>query len=1040
MKRVILSAIALLCVISCTKVIEPTIVPPQSEGQLTIEVGSDSPLLVMAEDGQSGDIALKSRGAELAIDVVTNGESWSCESDGADWLMVESCEYFVSLVASRNEGSTNRTATLVIRASKGEVTKSVEIKVSQNSAVVPEVSLVANNLHFEAHTSLVADVAVESNSEEWDVETTCSWLLVEKTESGLTLTADDNRENLQREATVVVRAGEDSDRLVVKQDGNAYVVLSSHNVATDNQGATKTIRVECNPELQWGVTTDGSGWFTARAVEGAVEVTIAPNGDNGQRVGAITVRVGNENNSATATLRVHQIGSDTEELIYEIETTTADFFYTAAPVLTSSTGGAITVDWGDGGEVETFEARRATHTYAEPGKYTITISGSAKSLEFGTENSLSSELKSIISWGKLGYTTAVDMCLGCSKLESIPNDVAGSFAGVKSFLGAFSCCESLREIPAGLFRYATVARNFEDCFSHTASIAEIPQGLFDTCTAAEDFSYTFYGTGTGYVVTNTTLSNFDEIAAMVSVGKLRAIPVGLFDKCTAIKQMDYIFGATAITEIPETIFDSCANATTLMGAFSACVNLTNIPQSLLARTTSVTDIKYMFAGCRSVTELPVGMFVGCSSVTNLEYIFYRTGVKALKKGLFEGLVKVKTIGAVFQGCQSLTDIEEGVFDGLNAVTSFKYCFSDCTALTTLPAGLFAGRTTAYDFTYTFENTAITSVPAELFADVRDYSSADLSYTFAQCKNLKTVPASLFEKFTAVTSPGFKNTFNASGIETIPQGLFSKNVKVSTGFEETFYNCTSLKRIEGPIFPQSTTVTSLAYTFCGCTALETLPAGMFDSLAGSKTKFTGTFVDCTALKSLPENLFANNTTATQFTSTFAGCTALKAVPETLLGANEKATTVKGLFDGCTALETIPANIFASTPAITSFERTFADCTALTAIPESLFSAIGTKTTSVTFSECFTGCSAITAIPASLFDTVRRINYIDRCFENCTALTGESPYTVIGEQRVHLYERTRGDDFLIIPSSSSAHEDCFAGCTGLTDYSSMPSSWR
>lgn len=1040
MKRVIISAIALLCVISCTKVIEPTIVPPQSEGQLSLEVSSQSSLLVMSDDGHSGDISFKSRGAELTIDVVTNGENWICESASNDWLTVESNDYFVTLVASRNDGTSERTASLVITASKGEASQSIEINVKQNHAGVPEVSLATNSLHFEAHTSLVAQVAVESNSEEWEAETTCSWLLVEKSEAGLTLTADDNRENRLREATIVVRAGEDSDTLVVRQDGNAFVVLSSHNVAADNDGATRVVLVECNPELEWRVTTDGSDWFTAGIVDGAIEVAIASNGDNGQRFGTITVGVGDDNNSAMATVRVHQIGHDTEELIYEIETTSADFAYTAAPVLSSSTGGTITVDWGDGSEVETFEARRATHTYAKPGKYTLTISGSAKSLEFGSGTDLSPELKSVVSWGKLGYTSAVDMCLGCSKLESIPNDVAESFAQVKSFIGAFSCCESLKEIPAGLFRYATEARTFEDCFSHTASISEIPEGLFDSCHSAQDFSYAFYGTGTGYVVTNTTLTNYDEIAALVSQGKLRTLPAKLFEKCTMATQMDYVFGATAITEIPQNIFDSCTNATTLMGAFSACVNLAKIPEKLLAKTSSVTDIKYMFAGCRSVTELPVGMFSNCQSVTNLEYIFYRTGVKSLKRGLFEGLTKVKTIGAVFQGCQNLTDVEAGVFDGLNAVTSFKYCFSDCTALTTLPAGLFAGRTTAYDFTYTFENTGIVAVPAELFADVRDYSSADLSYTFAECKSLKTVPATLFEKFTTVTSPGFKNTFNASGIETIPAGLFSKNVKVSSGFEETFYNCASLRTIEGPIFPKTTTVSSLAYTFRGCTALESLPEDLFENLAESKIKFTGTFMNCAALKTIPENLFAANSIATQFTFTFASCTALKTIPGNLFGANEKMTSVKSLFDGCSALASIPETIFAATPAITTFERAFAGCTSLTAIPERLFSAIGTKTTSVTFSECFADCSSIETIPAGLFDTVRRINYISGCFENCTALTGESPYTLIGELKIHLYERTRGDDFPNAPTTSSAHEDCFAGCPGLTDYSNMPSSWR
>ena len=111
-----------------------------------------------------------------------------------------------------------------------------------------------------------------------------------------------------------------------------------------------------------------------------------------------------------------------------------------------------------------------------------------------------------------------------------------------------------------------------------------------------------------------------------------------------------------------------------------------------------------------------------------------------------------------------------------------------------------------------------------------------------------------------------------------------------------------------------------------------------------------------------------------------------------------------------------------------------------VPADLFSAIGTKTSSITFAECFMNCSSLKSLPAGLFDTVRRINYIDNCFDGCTSLTGESPYTMIGDQKIHIYERVKGDDFPIVPSSSSAHSKCFADCEGLDDYSAIPTDWK
>ena len=148
----------------------------------------------------------------------------------------------------------------------------------------------------------------------------------------------------------------------------------------------------------------------------------------------------------------------------------------------------------------------------------------------------------------------------------------------------------------------------------------------------------------------------------------------------------------------------------------------------------------------------------------------------------------------------------------------------------------------------------------------------------------------------------------------------------------------------------------------------------------------------------------------------------------------------MFIGCSALKSLPENLFANNPAIESFEETFAECTSLETIPESLFSAIGTKTTSISFSYCFYGCSALKSIPVGLFDTVRRISFIDCCFAGCNSVKGESPYTMVGDTKVHLYERTQGTDFPRIPSNKTAHQGCFAGCTGLTDYNNIPAEWQ
>ena len=1020
--------------------------PPQSEGRVQLDVNSESGLFATIDGVPT--IGFKSRGGELMLDVVTNVEEWNYDVEG-DWLTISKDNYFLYVSADANSAEESREAVISIVANDGRRGAECRITVRQNGVGTPEVSLVASEHNFQAHTDLQYTIGVESSTEDWTFDATCSWLLIEQTAEGLRLTADDNKYNLQRTTEIVVRASvienADFETLTVKQDGNAFIVMNSRNVATDDDGGTRRLTIDSNPELEWNVVNTSAEWFTIEKGEGVVAVTVDSNAGGNERRGSFDIVVGDENNYAEATINVLQIGPDTEELIYEIETTEPNQRITAAPMLSPSGGGQIQVDWGDGSEVEEFVEVRGYHNYATPGLYTIIITGEAKSLRFGADDMVTTDLRNVISWGTLGYTQATDMCLGCINLEYIPNDVAGSFANVKTFNGAFSCCESLKEIPEGLFRYATVAKRFEDCFSHSASISEIPADLFKNCVAAEDLSYAFYAMGSGIVDTNQTLTNFSSVSELVGAGRLKSLPEGLFANCPNITQLDYVFGATAIESIPSDIFSAASVATKFTGAFSACVCLKKIPYDLMANATAALDIKYMFAGCSSIEEIPSGVFRNNAAVTNLEYIFYKTGVGTIKQGIFEGLTGAKTIGAVFQDCQNLTTIEEGVFDGLTAAKSFRYCFADCTSLRTIPEGLLRDMTLAYEFTYMFHNTALESVPVCLFKDARDYSSADFTYMFSECPNLKTVPAGLFDTFTKVTSPGYRNLFDSSGVETIPAGLFAKSTNVSTGFESLFENCPELRTIEGSIFAENSGVTSVGYMFCNCPKLKNIPEDLFAPFGEAKLKFTATFAGCSSLEEIPAELFASNPKAKQFSETFADCTSLKSIPEGLLDACVDITTVKGMFHGCTALETIPEGLFANNVAITSFETTFAECTSLKSIPEDLFSSIGTKTSSVTFSECFAECVSLKSIPVGLFDTVRRINYIDGCFYNCRSLTGESPYTIIvaedgTETKVHLYERTKGTDFPNVPSSTSAHEACFAGCIKLSDYKNMPDTWK
>ena len=176
-----------------------------------------------------------------------------------------------------------------------------------------------------------------------------------------------------------------------------------------------------------------------------------------------------------------------------------------------------------------------------------------------------------------------------------------------------------------------------------------------------------------------------------------------------------------------------------------------------------------------------------------------------------------------------------------------------------------------------------------------------------------------------------------------------------------------------------------------------------------TDLSNAFYRCALLTSIPENLFANNPEVTIFEETFSLCTALTEIPENIFANCPEVTDFSYTFEGCSALKSIPENLFANNSAVTDFFRTFY------------------------------GCLALKSIPSSLFDNNRKVSSFSfTCtFHGCSALTGESPYTMIDGQKVHLYERANYPEHFTTPTG---FQDCFYECTKLTDYAQIPSDWK
>lgn len=173
---------------------------------------------------------------------------------------------------------------------------------------------------------------------------------------------------------------------------------------------------------------------------------------------------------------------------------------------------------------------------------------------------------------------------------------------------------------------------------------------------------------------------------------------------------------------------------------------------------------------------------------------------------------------------------------------------------------------------------------------------DLAGLFSFCKELKSVPANLFEQ-----NRGAKS------------------------LEACFNDCRSLTTIPASLFTGMSQVDTLSACFQGCSGLKSLPEGLFNDFRAET--FSNCFQACTSLRSLPRDLFSRQTVAKDFSGCFIGCAGLTSIPDGLFDASSMATDFSGCFSDCTSLTGIPRGLFDNQPQATDFKRCFNSCNAL-----------------------------------------------------------------------------------------------------------------
>ena len=227
------------------------------------------------------------------------------------------------------------------------------------------------------------------------------------------------------------------------------------------------------------------------------------------------------------------------------------------------------------------------------------------------------------------------------------------------------------------------------------------------------------------------------------------------------------------------------------------------------------------------------------------------------------------------------------------------------------------------------------------------------------------------------------------------------------FSFSFSDCINLtsEGLSADLFKHAVKGIYFRSVFKNCSSLTTIPESLFNNSIKAKD-FSDAFRS-TAISSIPENLFANCHDIEYFSNTFGECESLIVIPENLFTYCEKVKDFEGVFYSCIGLKSIPVKLFANCPNVENFGTAFARC------------------------------ENLQTIPVNIFDNNKKVIDFGHVFRGCGNIEGESPYTFVDGEKVHLYERMNYRDYFVTPTSFNA---AFSSCLKLSDYSNIPENWK
>lgn len=594
----------------------------------------------------------------------------------------------------------------------------------------------------------------------------------------------------------------------------------------------------------------------------------------------------------------------------------------------------------------------------------------------------------------------------------------------------FGYCSSLTTLPT--LDFSELQGGSDGCIQCTSLTWDAVRQILNACGPSFTGGWRFFSGCTGIsgpipaelFVNTPNVSNLHEFFAGCS-GITGSIPADLFKPLgTALTSVEEVFiNCINLTgSIPATLFSSNPNIVNAHGAFRNCVNLSGpIPETLIHQLNQLTMVERMFAGCRNIGgAIPARFFAKSPALTSAYEIFVGTGITgSIPANLFvkeDGTKHTLTsIGSMFESCKNIYgEIPSTLFDNVPNVVNVDYFFKNCSGVTgRIPAKLFANNPNLIRVGGFFEGTNVSGeIPETLIQNKKKLTYA--SYLFKNCQQLNgAIPKNLF-KGCSLLDEVRELFWGCNGLSgSIPNGLFSdcgaiREIRGAFAYcarltgsipEDLFARCTKVQyfdqvfmgswrlsgRIPGNLMKTCVEAISIADMFANAKGL-----GDPNIHDGNPYFIDEDFlINCSKLENI-NNLFNHWGEPTSVGSSLQG-----AIPPYLFAGCSKLREAVGVFAGSAigGGKQIPATLFSNSPNL------------------------------YTIHSLFGGCGNVSSIGENIFINNKNLTDVHWTFYYCGGLRGNSyPF----------WEKGHGK----IRDSSQ----CYAGASNLSDYASIPASYK